>query len=214
MLAANEYDSSLSREPDKLISPRNAKSVVMVEKGKASWYGPNFNGMLTANGETFDMHGLTAAHRTLPFNTLVLVKNTSNGKSVVVRITDRGPFSQNRIIDLSKKAARKIGMLQNGTAQVKLFVAKKALPQPDSTDLTTPTYTIQIGSFKDKEAAYHLSEKVEGSRVEIVQVNNQLRYRVYYGLYAKTKKARKAQKKLQKQNHPCFIQQIENFQSK
>jgi rare lipoprotein A len=203
-------DTSITPEYDKFISPHNAKSVVMIEKGMASWYGPNFNGMLMADGEIFDMHGLTAAHRTLPFNTLVLVKNTSNGKSVVVRITDRGPFSKNRIIDLSKKAARKIGMLQTGVAQVKLYVAKKALEQPDSSNLSTPTFTIQLGSFTDKKGAYHLSKKIKGSRVETVQIHARLRYRVYYGLYTIKGNARRALKRLKKQYKGCFIQQIEN----
>lgn len=75
-----------------------------IEKGVASWYGPNFHGKLTANGEKYDMYGLTAAHRTLPFNTIVKVKNMDNGESVKVRINDRGPYAKNRIIDLSKKS--------------------------------------------------------------------------------------------------------------
>lgn len=182
----------------------------MIEKGMASWYGPNFDGMLTADGEIFNMYGLTAAHRTLPFNTLVLVKNTSNGKLVVVRITDRGPFSKNRIIDLSKKAAQKIGMLKTGVAPVKLFVAKKALEQPDSTNLAIPAFTIQLGSFINKKSAYNLAQEIKGSRVEIVQVNDQFGYRVYYGFYTTKQDAHHALKKMKKSYKSCFIRQIEN----
>ena len=92
-----------------------------IEEGRASWYGPNFHGNLTANGERFDMRKLTAAHRTLPFNTVLKVKNLDNGKEVMVRINDRGPFAKNRIIDLSRRAATKIDMIGTGTARVALM---------------------------------------------------------------------------------------------
>ena len=88
------------------------------ERGIASWYGGKFHGRLTANGEIFDTNKLTAAHRTLPFDTRVKVTNLNTGKSVVVRINDRGPFLHGRIIDLSQAAAMKIGMLESGTAPV------------------------------------------------------------------------------------------------
>ncbi|MEM6785024.1 MAG: septal ring lytic transglycosylase RlpA family protein [Bacteroidota bacterium] len=89
-------------------------------EGEASYYGPGFEGNLTANGETFRMNGLTAAHRTLPFGSHVRVTNLRTGESVVVRINDRGPFVGDRVIDLSKGAARTIGMIQSGTAPVLL----------------------------------------------------------------------------------------------
>ncbi|MEJ2356936.1 MAG: septal ring lytic transglycosylase RlpA family protein [Deinococcales bacterium] len=91
-----------------------------VEVGNASWYGPHFAGRLTSDGEVFDPSKLTAAHRTLPFGTLVRVTNLVNGESVVVRINDRGPFKPNRIIDLSRAAAEAIGMKNMGVAKVKL----------------------------------------------------------------------------------------------
>jgi rare lipoprotein A (peptidoglycan hydrolase) len=89
-------------------------------EGVASWYGPGFAGKLTANGEIFDPSELTAAHRTLPFNTHLRVTNLANGRSVTVRINDRGPFSGGRIIDLSRAAAEQIGMIGSGTARVRL----------------------------------------------------------------------------------------------
>jgi len=92
------------------------------EQGKASWYGLRFNGRRTASGERYDMHGLTAAHRTLPFGTLVRVRSLVNGREVDVRITDRGPFSRNRVIDLSRGAAEAIGMLGLGVKDVLLLV--------------------------------------------------------------------------------------------
>ena len=90
--------------------------------GAASWYGGKFHGRLTANGERYDMNELTAAHKTLPFGTKVKVTNSANGKSVVVRINDRGPFVAGRTIDLSRGAATAVGMLGSGVAKVKLDV--------------------------------------------------------------------------------------------
>lgn len=91
-------------------------------RGTASWYGLPFHGRKTANGETYDMNGLTCAHRTLPFGTVLLVTNLGNNRSVTVRVTDRGPFISGRIIDLSRGAAAALGMLDTGTAQVSLKV--------------------------------------------------------------------------------------------
>ena len=88
------------------------------EKGLASWYGPGFHGKRTASGERFDQNGLTAAHAILPLGTRVRVTNTANGKSVVVRVNDRGPFADGRIIDLSKRAARDLGLLDKGVGEV------------------------------------------------------------------------------------------------
>ena len=119
-----------------VVSWEAARQLDMIEKGKvrvkieamsgqygiASWYGPPFHGRLTANGEIYDMSKLTAAHKELPFNTRVRVTNLDNGKSVVVRINDRGPFVKGRIIDLSKEAARMIDMVNAGISVVELSI--------------------------------------------------------------------------------------------
>jgi rare lipoprotein A len=94
------------------------------QEGMASWYGREQHGHLTANGERFDMHALTAAHRTLPMHTRVRVTNRSNGHSVVVRINDRGPYSKGRIIDLSYAAARALDIIERGVAPVLLEVLR------------------------------------------------------------------------------------------
>lgn len=91
-------------------------------RGIASWYGPNFHAKKTSNGETYNMYALTAAHKTLPMNTVVRVDNLENGKSVVVRVNDRGPFVDGRIIDLSNTAAHEIDMVRKGTVRVKITV--------------------------------------------------------------------------------------------
>ncbi len=99
---------------DRALRPETETTI----RGIASYYGAKFHGRKTANGETFDMHAFTAAHKTLPFGTILLVSNLSNGKQVTVRINDRGPFVRNRILDLSYAAAREIGMIQSGTARI------------------------------------------------------------------------------------------------
>ena len=95
------------------------------EEGIASWYGKKFHGRQTANGERYDMYGITAAHRTLPFGTVVLVRNMNNGKELKVRINDRGPFIKGRIIDLSYGAARKLDMIRDGIVPVRIRVVKQ-----------------------------------------------------------------------------------------
>lgn len=97
----------------------------ITETGKASYYGDDFNGKKTANGQTFNKNALTAAHKTLPFGTVVKVTNISNGKTVTVVINDRGPYVKGRIIDLSEKAAASIDMINQGVAQVKLKYRRK-----------------------------------------------------------------------------------------
>lgn len=94
------------------------------EVGIASWYGPGFQGNRTSNGEVYDMYGISAAHKTLPFGTIVKVVDLDTGRSVVVRINDRGPFIEGRIIDLSKGAAEKLGIVDKGIAHVGLRIVR------------------------------------------------------------------------------------------
>src|SRR3569833_1706279 len=96
----------------------------ITENGKASYYADNFNGKKTASGQTFNNNKLTAAHKTLPFGTVVTVKNKTNGKTVQVTITDRGPYAKGRVIDLTKEAASQIGILNQGVAEVQLKYRK------------------------------------------------------------------------------------------
>lgn len=95
------------------------------EEGTASWYGPDFHAKRTANGEKYDMNALTAAHRTLPLPSIVRVTNLENGRSLVVRVNDRGPYARNRVIDVSKKVAQLLGFLEQGTAKVRVEVLEK-----------------------------------------------------------------------------------------
>ena len=140
------------------------------EKGLASWYGRKFHGRRTANGETYNMYGHTAAHKTLPMNTMLLVKNLSNGKSTVVRINDRGPFIRNRIIDLTHTAAKELDIIKSGTAKVKIVAlgeekkkpAKQKIASRQSRQLVYQDFDkgkfyIQVGAFEHKKNARQLA---------------------------------------------------------
>lgn len=105
---------------------------ILVETGIASWYGEDYPARCTANGETYDRDALTAAHKELPFNTIIRVLNTENGKSVVVRINDRGPFVEGRVVDLSRRAAAAVDILTAGLAEVELYLVEESdNPEPD-----------------------------------------------------------------------------------
>ena len=120
------------------------------EEGVASWYGHPYHGRATTSSEIYDMEQMTAAHRTLPLGTRVRVENLANGREVEVRINDRGPFVENRVLDLSRAAARKIQMLGPGTARVRLRIV--GLP-----DQVVPGFfAVQVGSFKSRENAERL----------------------------------------------------------
>ncbi len=123
----------------------SAPEPLAIETGVASWYGHPYHGRPAANGEIYDMEKMTAAHRTLPFETMVRVVNLSNNKAVEVRITDRGPFVDGRIIDLSHAAARAIDMIGPGTAMVRMEI----LHMPDVPSL----FAVQVGAFQDKSNA-------------------------------------------------------------
>jgi len=154
----------------------------------ASWYGPSFHGRVTASGEVYNMYAYTAAHKTLPIGTYVLVKNLRNGREVVVRINDRGPFVKGRCLDLSYAAARALGIIKTGTAPVKLIVlspGKKAgreIVYEDVPEIENGKYYLQVGAFKSLQNAVKLRMKLL-ERFRVVEVepfvkNNQLFYRV------------------------------------
>jgi len=162
----------------------------LVRYGIASWYGSDFHGKRTADGEIYDMYKLTAAHKKLPFHTLVEVTNLENQKKVIVRINDRGPFIKGRIIDLSKKAGQRIGIENTGTAQVRLRIIKpteigRNTPHKETeieteAETNTDTYTyiepprtvptpdpdpgeyyLQAGAFRSKKNAKRLLRRIK-----------------------------------------------------
>jgi rare lipoprotein A len=121
---------------------------LFVQLGRASWYGAPYHNRRAANGEIYDMHALTAAHLTLPLNSVVRVTNVKSGQSVVVRITDRGPFVEDRIIDLSMAAAKAVDVWRRGTALVKLEVLQS--PSPIRTG---GRWAVQLGGFPEEQEA-------------------------------------------------------------
>lgn len=131
------------------------KTPLFVETGMASWYGPPYHNRKAATGEIYDMHQFTAAHKTLPLNSIVRVTNVANGKSVVVRINDRGPFIGTRIIDLSYAAAHEIETWRAGVAKVRVEVLETPKPLDQG-----GRWCVQIGAFTDAEEATRLKERL------------------------------------------------------
>ena len=184
------FNSNLKMNPYTVRGVRYYPTMVSVGdefNGRASWYGPSFHSRLTANGETYDMHDMTAAHKTLPMNTIVRVTNHNNNLSTVVRINDRGPFVGTRIIDLSKAAAKQISMIGTGTAPVTLEILgfetadKKVIPTqkelkelPQMSPMTN--FALQIASFSKIEGAIRTQEKydnTDGYKTVIKDVQNE-----------------------------------------
>ncbi len=127
------------------------------EKGKASWYGKKFHGRKTANGETYNMYGVTAAHKTLPLGTVVHVKNLENSKELNIRINDRGPFVTGRIIDLSYGAAKKLGVVGPGTAYVEVSTIGSAIKKENA---PKQYFTVQVGAFSVYDNATRQNAKL------------------------------------------------------
>ena len=167
-----------------------------VETGIASWYGPNFHGKLTANGEIFDQFSISAAHRTLPLPSLVKVINIENKRELIVRVNDRGPFVGNRIIDLSLKSAQILGIKEKGTASVKLILLDSGPHLLNNTSKITKKqdidktedYYIQVGAFSVAKNADLFAKKLRNknyilSKVAIKTINkgDQILYIVIIG---------------------------------
>lgn len=137
-----------------------------IERGVASWYGPTFHGVNTSSGERYDMYGMTAAHKTLPLPTYARITNLRNGRTIVVRINDRGPFVGNRLIDLSYTAAAKLDMLRDGTAFVEVRALTPSTP-PDTltraSETPAPTLYVQAGAFADPDNARRAIERLHAA---------------------------------------------------
>lgn len=176
------------------------------EVGLASWYGPPYHGRRTASGEVYNMHDLTAAHRTLPFGTRVLAINRETEDSVEVRINDRGPFVDGRIIDLSYAAARAIDGIGPGVFPVRVRVVAaptgEVSASPAPADLSRAAYAVQVGSFADPSRAADLRATLErdlgpgGVAITEARLGSALMYRVRVGPYPDRETARAAVRQL------------------
>ena len=169
-----------------------------VERGIASWYGPGFHGRQTASGERFDMHALTAAHPTLPFGTMVEVTSLDSGRSVRVRVNDRGPFLKNRAIDLSYAAALELGMVGPGTARVRISALGAAPMEP-------VRYTVQIGAFQELARAEELVARL-CPRFPAVEVRSDGSWhRVQLGEYADRELADDLRRRLRREGVAALV---------
>jgi rare lipoprotein A len=172
--------------------------------GIASWYGQPFNGRLTASGETYDMEKMTAAHRTLPFGAVVRVESLTNNETAEVRINDRGPFVQDRIIDLSHAAAQSIGM--QGIANVRLVVL--SVPVTRGAD----EYAVQVGAFSQQAEANQLRQRMEQEHgtARLVFRQGDQTWRVLVGLEPTVESARALAEKLDKEAGPAFVVRVDS----
>lgn len=176
------------------------------EDGVASWYGPDFHGKQTANGERYDMHGMTAAHKILPFNTQLRVTHLGNGKQITVRVNDRGPFVSDRIIDLTKSGATQLGMIGTGTARVRIETIGGVKGMQDNGDITGSFY-VQVGAFKVKDNANKLAARLRqrglGSRSGYAELISM--WRVQVGPYPSLFQAQQARERLRQEFPGGFV---------
>jgi rare lipoprotein A len=174
--------------PEKPVAKKEALKEERIEKretkevqyGVASWYGRDFHGKPTSSGEIYDMYQLTCAHNTLPLGTMVMVTNLENGKSLELKVNDRGPFVKERIIDLSYAAAQILGMWEKGTANVKVEAIGPVIEQ-------IQRFTLQVGSFVDEANAQRLADQLrksfENVHVTMVETFTQKYHRVRVGQF-------------------------------
>jgi rare lipoprotein A len=152
---APEPTAEYTKEDEKIDVPAGAKAV-FEQTGMSSWYGAPYHNRRGSNGEVYNMHAMTAAHRTLPLGSIVRVTNVKTGHSAIVRITDRGPFVEGRILDLSLAAAKAVDIYQPGVAQVHLEVLRTPAPLE-----TGGRWAVQIGSFADEKGASELVDHLQ-----------------------------------------------------
>lgn len=169
----------------------------MIEEGVASWYGPQFHHKRTANMEVYDMYALTAAHPTLPFNTVVRVINMANGRTIRVRINDRGPFVKNRVIDLSKRAAEHLDIIRDGTAKVEIYLVREGDTPIYRQTVRDEVFTIQLGSFTSLSKARELSRRHADATIVSRNIRGKTYFRVYHGKYAQRSDAESALRQMQ-----------------
>ena len=188
------------------------------QKGIASWYGKKFHGRKTANGEVYDMYGVSAAHKTLPFNTVVRTRNLDNGKVLDIRVNDRGPFVRGRIIDLSYGAAKKLGVAGPGTAKVEIVALgavkgpqdlKKEKPSYTPVDYNSGVFTFQVGAFRDRGNAERLRAKLDrnykNAHIAVYDSSDWVYYRVRVGHFTTLDGARNGEEILIKEGYDPII---------
>jgi len=173
-----------------------------VQQGIASWYGADFHGKQTSSGEIYDMYQLTCAHNTLPLGTIVMVTNLENGRSIELKVNDRGPFVKGRIIDLSYAAARMLDMHEQGTALVKVEVIGSA---PEMVQ----RYTLQVGSFIDETNARNLADQLrkdfDNVQITTLETSTQKYHRVRVGQFDTRESAEATAEKLSRMGFKVLV---------
>ncbi len=186
------------------------------QSGLASWYGRDFHGKKTSNGEIYNMYAMTAAHKTLPLGTYVKVHNQENNRSIVVRINDRGPFVRGRIIDLSYTAAKDIGIVGPGTARVEVVALGRRTSTSGGTASTYTTedyshgkFTFQVGAFLDRENAERqkreLAQRYKNAHIAVYDRGDKIFYRVRVGRFTTLQEAVQQEEILIKDGFPDAI---------
>jgi rare lipoprotein A len=183
-----------------------------VEQGFASWYGEPFHGRKTSNGETYDMYGDTAAHKTLPMNTMLLVKNLENGRSTVVRINDRGPFVQDRIIDLTFTKAKTLGVVGKGTARVEIVALAESTEEPAPETMVATAAPVQkrgsTGEVSTKQTIQPKAQiKKVPPKVKPIPDFDKGNFYVQVGAFVKIENARLLARAFAKRGRDVVIQQ-------
>ncbi len=184
-----------------------------VEEGIASWYGDDFHGLKTSNGEIYDMHGMTAAHKTLPLGVFVKVQNLRNGSEAILRVNDRGPFVKGRLIDLSFAAAKALGVAGPGTAPVRVEALGVQVQDAQGRVTYAPlpsydigSYAVQIGAFSVADNARRLAAEMKSrygaSDIQEGDVNGQRYYRVRVGKYTSLDAAEAACVDFERMSYP------------
>jgi len=178
------------------------------ERGVASWYGTKFHGKKTSNGEVYDMYAMTAAHKTLPIPSYVRVTHLTNKRSVVLRVNDRGPFHDNRVIDLSYTAAVKLGIQQTGTGEVEVEALgfdsaeiKKKIPSEPNEKMQKIAFYLQVGAFTSSGSATQLkgklnSSEIEPLRIKRIQIQGNELYKVQVGPFYSEQQVKQKSEKL------------------
>ena len=210
ILLMNSLIGCASRRPvpvERRIPPSEQKIVKKeaaqgVQYGIASWYGKDFHGKPTSSGEIYDMYQLTCAHNTFPLGTMVMVTHMENGKSVELKVNDRGPFVKDRIIDLSYAAAQIIGMYEKGTAYVKVEAIGPVVEQ-------VQRFTLQVGSFADEGNAQGLAEQLRKSfdnvHVTTMETLTQKYHRVRVGQFETREEALGTAEKLSQMGFKVLV---------
>ena len=210
LICAVVFLSACGHKTVQVKAPQPAPVVSKDLEGFASYYAEPYHGRRTASGEIFDSYrGLTAAHRTLPFNTLVRVTNKKNGREVDVRINDRGPWVQGRVIDLSVRAAREIDLVRAGVVPVKLKVlSQQAVKAPTPSPTPGPAFAVQVGSFESQRAAEDLKRRLEAKYANVTIKTftaDKTLYRVRIGHESSLQAAEKLAAQLRKQDVKGFV---------